>query len=211
VTLHGVRVEIDLAGGQKTGLYLDQRENYRAAAAYAAGRSVLDCFCYAGAFSLFARAKGGARSATAIDESRDALALARRNAHLNRVGDFELVHGNVFSELRRLRAEERTFGMVVLDPPKFARSAADVKKALRGYKDINLVGMQCLESGGILVTCSCSQHVGEDVFESMLNDAANDVGREVQVLERRSQAPDHPVAVSCPESRYLKCFICRVL
>jgi len=211
VTLEGVRLEIDLAGGQKTGMFLDQRENYRAVAAYAEGRSVLDCFCYGGAFALFARCQGGAESAMAIDQSRDALALARRNAHLNRVGDIELVRGNVFSELRQLRTEERTFGMVVLDPPKFVRSTGDLKKGLRGYKDINLVAMQCLESGGVLVTCSCSQHVDDATFEGMLNDAANDVGREVQVLERRSQSPDHPVAVSCPETRYLKCYICRVL
>ena len=172
---------------------------------------MLDCFCYAAAFSLFARLKGGAAAITAIDESSDALALAQRNAELNGVADLELVRGNVFGELRRLRAEERTFDLVILDPPKFARSHADVEKALRGYKDINLIAMQLLEPGGILVTCSCSQHVDPPTFDAMLNAAAIDVAREVQILETRTQARDHPVAVACPETRYLKCRICRVL
>jgi 23S rRNA (cytosine1962-C5)-methyltransferase len=127
------------------------------------------------------------------------------------VADIQFVQGDVFAELRRLRAEGQTFGLIVLDPPKFARSPADLEKALRGYKDINLVGMQCLGSGGILVSCSCSQHVDEPTFEAMLNDAASDIGREVQILERRGQAADHPVVASCTELRYLKCYICRVL
>ena len=208
--LHGVRLYADVRAGQKTGLFLDHRENYRAILPYARGRRVLDCFCYTGAFAIFAKAQGGAAGLLAIDMSEDALAIARQNARLNEA-DVDFRQGDVFGELRRLRAEEQRFGMILLDPPKFARSTADVEKALRGYKDINLVAMQCLERGGILVTCSCSQHVDEPTFEAMLNEAANDVGREVQVLERRGQAPDHPVAVSCPESRYLKCLICRVL
>ena len=211
VTVHGVPLYADLRHGQKTGLFLDQRENYLATVRYTPGRRVLDCFCYAAAFSLFARLKGGAAAITAIDESSDALALAQRNAELNGVADLELVRGNVFGELRRLRAEERTFDLVILDPPKFARSHADVEKALRGYKDINLIAMQLLEPGGILVTCSCSQHVDPPTFDAMLNAAAIDVAREVQILETRTQARDHPVAVACPETRYLKCRICRVL
>jgi len=211
VTMHGVRLYADIRSGQKTGLFLDHREDYQALLHYARGRRVLDCFCYTGAFAIFAMARGDATEALAIDLSDRALALARRNAELNGVGGIDFRQGDVFGELRRLRAEGQSFGLIVLDPPKFARSGADVPKALRGYKDINLVAMQCLESGGILVTCSCSQHVDEPTFEAMLNDAASDVGREVQVLERRGQARDHPVAVSCPESRYLKCFICRVL
>ncbi|MFP4056540.1 MAG: class I SAM-dependent rRNA methyltransferase [Candidatus Brocadiia bacterium] len=211
VDVHGVRLLADLWTGHKTGLYLDQRENYLAILPYARERRVLDGFCHGGAFGLFAAAQGGALEVTAVDQSEDALVLARRNAELNGVEGVELVQGNVFGEQRRFRAEERRFGMIVLDPPSFARSSADVAKALRGYKDINLVAMQCLEPGGILVTCSCSQHVDEATYEAMLNAAARDVGRDVQVLERRSQGADHPVAVSCPESRYLKCFICRVL
>jgi len=210
VTLHGVRLVADVRRGQKTGLFLDQRENYRAILPYARGKRVLDCFAYTGAFALFAKTLGGAKSVLAIELSDDALKLAFKNAAANEA-TIQFCQGDVFGELRRLRAEEQRFGMIILDPPKFARSAADVDNALRGYKDINLVAMQLLESGGILVTCSCSQHVDDMLFESTLNDAANDVGREVQVLERRSQSPDHPVAVSCPESRYLKCLLCRVL
>ena len=210
-TLHGVRLHVDFRRGQKTGLFLDHRTNYLAILPYARGRRVLDCFCHTGAFAIFAKACGQAAEVLAIDLSDDALAMARRNAELNGVGDIAFVRGNVFGELRRLRAEEQAFGMAILDPPRFARSAADVEKALRGYKDINLVAMQCLERGGILVSCSCSQHVDVPTFTAMLNDAACDVGREVQILERRGQAPDHPIAASCPESAYLKCFICRVL
>jgi 23S rRNA (cytosine1962-C5)-methyltransferase len=211
VTMHGVRLEADLRGGQKTGLFLDHRDNYRAILPYTRGRRVLDCFCYTGAFAIFAMARGHATEALAIELSEAALLLARRNAELNGAHGIAFCQGNVFGELRRLRGEGESFGLILLDPPKFARSAADVPKALRGYRDINLVAMQCLEPGGILVSCSCSQHVDEPTFEAMLNDAANDVGREVQALERRGQAADHPVAAACPESRYLKCLICRVL
>lgn len=210
VSMHGVRLHADIAGGQKTGLFLDHRENYLAIEPFAGGRRVLDAFCHSGAFGLFA-ARGGATEVVGIDLSEGALDIARRNATLNGVAAASFVSGNVFGELRRLRAEEQRFDMAILDPPKFARSAADVPKASRGYKDINLVTMQILEPGGILVTCSCSQHVDEATFTSILNAAASDVGREVQILERRGQAADHPVAASCPETRYLKCFLCRVL
>ena len=210
VNVHGVRFLVDLWRGQKTGLFLDHRENYLAVQAYCRGRRLLDCFSYTGGFALFGAA-AGADGVVGVEMSREALELAERNVELNGLEGVVFRQGNVFGELRALRAEGQRFGMVVLDPPKFARSAADVEKALRGYRDINLVAMQCLEEGGILVTCSCSQHVDEDIFEAMLNDAAGDVGREVQVLERRGQGRDHPVAASCPESRYLKCFICRVL
>jgi len=211
VTMHGVRFDVDVRAGQKTGLFLDQRDNWRAVLPYAAGRRMLDCFAYAGAFSIFAKAQGAVGETIAIDLSDHALALARHNAELNAVDDITFLKGNVFGELRRLRAEEQAFGLIVLDPPKFARSHADVEKALRGYKDINLVAMQCLEPGGILVTCSCSQHVDGATFDAMLNAAAIDIGRDVQVLETRGQGPDHPVTVACPETRYLKCRICRVL
>ncbi len=211
ITMHGIRLLVDLRRGQKTGLFLDHRDNYRAILPFAQGRRVLDCFAYTGAFALFARVLGGAASVLAIELSEPALALARRNAEANGAADIEFRQGDVFAELRRLRAENQSFGLVILDPPKFARSAADVPNALRGYKDINLIAMQLLEPGGVLVTCSCSQHVDDAMFVAMLNDAAFDVGREVQVLERRSQAADHPVSVTCPESRYLKCYLCRVL
>ncbi len=211
VTIHGVRLDVDLRRGQKTGLFLDHRENWRAILRYSPGRRVLDGFCYTGAFAIFAKAQGGASQVIGIDQSEDALALARHNAELNAASDIQFVQGNIFGELRRLRAEEQSFGLIVLDPPKFARSHTDVEKALRGYKDINLIAMQLLEPGGILVTCSCSQHVSLPTFDGMLNAAAIDIGRDVQVLETRGQAADHPVTVACPESRYLKCHICRVL
>ena len=211
VTIHGIRLLVDLRHGQKTGLFLDQRDNWRAVVPYAEGRRVLDCFAYTGAFALFASVLGKAASVLAVEMSESALALARRNAELNGAGNIEFCQGNVFGEMRRLRAEEQTFGLIILDPPKFARSTGDIESALRGYKDINLIAMQLLEPGGILVTCSCSQHVDDAMFVGMLNEAAFDTSREVQVIERRSQAPDHPVSVTCPESRYLKCYLCRVL
>ncbi len=229
VTIHGIRMLVDLRHGQKTGLFLDQRDNYRAIAALAEGRRVLDCFAYTGAFALFARVLGHAASVLAIEMSEPALTLAQRNAELNGLTsllhssthppihpsnhppDIEFRQGDVFVELRRLRDAAQTFGLVILDPPKFARSTGDVPNALRGYKDINLLAMHLLEPGGILATCSCSQHVDDAMFVAMLNDAAYDTGREVQVLDRRSQGPDHPVSVTCPESRYLKCYLCRVL
>ena len=211
VNVHGISLEADLRAGQKTGLFLDQRENYVAILPYTRGRRVLDCFCYTGAFGIAAKALGGAAEVVAIEQSEAMVARARANAELNGAGGIVFRQGDVFGELRRLRADGERFGLIVLDPPKFARSHADVDKALRGYKDINLVAMQCLDAGGILVTCSCSQHVDPPTFDAMLNAAANDVGREVQVLERRGQAADHPMVVSCPQSRYLKCHICRVL
>jgi len=229
VTMHGIRLLVDLRRGQKTGLFLDHRDNYRAVLPFAEGRRVLDCFSYTGAFALFASVLGHAASVLAIELSESALALARRNAELNGLHaslqssthptiqpsnhppDIEFRQGDVFAELRRLRDAAQSFGLVILDPPKFARSTGDVENALRGYKDINLLAMHLLEPGGTLVTCSCSQHVDDATFVAMLNDAAFDTSREVQVIERRSQAPDHPVSVTCPESRYLKCYLCRVL
>lgn len=211
VTVHGIRLLADLRHGQKTGLFLDQRENYRAILPFAEGRRVLDCFAYTGAFSLFCRVLGRAAGILAIEMSQPALAIAGRNAELNAAQDIEWRQGDVFAELRRLRDAGQSFGLIVLDPPKFARSVADISNALRGYKDINLLAMRLLEPGGILATCSCSQHVDDAAFAAMLSDAAYDTAREVQVIERRSQPPDHPVSVTCPESRYLKCYICRVL
>ncbi len=211
VTMHGIRLLVDIRRGQKTGLFLDQRDNYRAIVPYAEGCRVLDCFAYSGAFALFARVLGKAASVLAIEMSEPALALARKNAEANQAIDIEFRQGDVFVELRRLRDAAQRFGLIILDPPKFARSTGDVENALRGYKDINLLAMHLLEPGGMLVTCSCSQHIDDAMFAAMLNEAAFDTGREVQVIERRSQAPDHPVSVTCPESRYLKCYLCRVL
>lgn len=207
---NGLRFYVDIKHGQKTGFYLDQRENRLSALRFADGRKVLDCFCYTGGFSIYAGGLGRAKYVLGIDESERNLELARENASLNGVREVEFRAGNVFEELRYLRNSGQKFDMIILDPPKFARSKKEVESAKRGYKDINLLAMQCLEPGGILVTCSCSQHIDEAGFESVINSASVDVGRTVQIIERRTQASDHPVLSSCPETRYLKCLICRI-
>jgi 23S rRNA (cytosine1962-C5)-methyltransferase len=210
ITCDGLKFLVDLAGGQKTGFFLDQRENRLAAARWMKGRTLLDAFCYTGAFAVTASKLGGAARVTAIDRSEAALALARKNLDLNGVMNVEVRPGQVADELRELRRAGRRFGAVVLDPPKFARGGQGVERALRAYRDINLMAMHLLEEDGILVTCSCSGHVGEGDFLMMLNEAASEAGVSAQILERRSQSADHPVIVSCPETLYLKCFILRV-
>ncbi len=209
---HARRFLVDIMGGQKTGFYLDQRANRRAVARYAVDREVLNCFCYTGGFSVYAGAAGAIRIVN-VDSSAEALALARRNMALNglKVEDDEYIEGNVFQMLRGYRDRGRTFDVVILDPPKFASSQAQVLPATRGYKDINLIAMQILRPGGILATFSCSGLVSPDLFQKVVFGAAVDAGRDVQILERLSQASDHPVLLSFPESEYLKGFICRVL
>jgi 23S rRNA (cytosine1962-C5)-methyltransferase len=205
---HGVRYEVDVRAGQKTGLYLDQRENHRAVADLAGGRDVLDVFCYTGGFALHA-AKHGATSVLGVDSSAPAIELARLNAERNglTVG-FEI--GDALPTLARLSAEGRRFGLVVLDPPKFARSPQALEDALKGYLRLNHAALGVLEPGGVLVTCSCSGHVDRQLFAQMLGQVAEGSGRAVQILEQRGQAPDHPVSASCLETEYLKCFLCRV-
>ncbi len=200
----------DIQGGQKTGLYLDQAANRQRVAAYASDARVLDCFCYTGAFSVYA-ARAGATALTLIDSSASALALARANlARSAPTADPELVEGDVFRMLRQYRAEGRQFDMVVLDPPKFAHSQAQVERAARGYKDINLLGMQLLRPGGVLATFSCSGLVSADLFQKIVFGAAVDARRDAQIVERLTQAPDHPILLTFPESDYLKGLICRV-
>lgn len=209
---HARRFLVDIKRGQKTGFYLDQRANRRAIARYAADREILNCFCYTGGFSVYAGAAGATRIVN-VDSSAEALVLARRNMALNglRVEDDEYIEGNVFQVLRGYRDEGHTFDVVILDPPKFASSRAQVEPATRGYKDINLVAMQVLRPGGILVTFSCSGLVSSDLFQKVVFGASVDAGRDVQILERLSQASDHPVLLFFPESEYLKGLICRVL
>jgi len=241
VRLGEVRMLVDLEGGQKTGLYLDQRENHAAVLAHGhtggsdvssklapkaappapvclplrgvawrlAGMRVLDGFCYVGGFGL-AAAAAGAAEVIGFDTSEPAIRLANEAARLNGLTKARFAVGDVFGELRRLRAAGETFDAVILDPPRFAASRAALPRAARGYKDINLVAMQVLKPGGLLVTCSCSQHVSSKQFLDILNKAAKDVARTVQVIERRGQAADHPVLASCPETAYLKCFVCVV-
>ncbi|MDD3468826.1 MAG: class I SAM-dependent rRNA methyltransferase [Thermoguttaceae bacterium] len=201
------------AAGQKTGLYLDQRENRLAAARYLTGCNVLDMFCYNGGFSL-AALQHGATHCTAYDTSVKAVEQTLRNAKLNGFGPECLTaeRGEAYDVLEALAADpSRRFGGVILDPPKFARSKGAIEEALRGYHYLNRLGLALVKPEGFLVTCSCSGSVLREDFFDMLIGAAQQAGREVQVLEQRGAAADHPVAINCPESEYLKCFICRVL
>jgi 23S rRNA (cytosine1962-C5)-methyltransferase len=204
---HGVRFLVDPWAGQKTGAFLDQRDNRHAAGARASGR-VLDVFAYHGSFALHAARR--ADRVTAIDTSAEALGRARTNAALNGLEDrVETIEGNAFDVLRRLDREGRRFETVLVDPPAFARSRRDVTSARRGYREINLRAMRLLVDGGMLVSSSCSYNVGEAEFESVLAGAAADAGRTFRVLERRAQAPDHPIRLGFPESHYLKCLLIR--
>jgi 23S rRNA (cytosine1962-C5)-methyltransferase len=208
---HGIRYGVDLAAGQKTGFYLDQRENRRSAAGYLRGRQVLDLFCYSGSFALCAARLGGASEVLAIDSSPKAIALAKANAELNEINNVRFECGDAFRSLESLAASGKQFGGVVLDPPKFARRRQAVDEALRAYHKLNLMALDVLEPGGILVTCSCSGHVTREDFVHTLAEVAQRSGRDIQILEQRGAASDHPISATCLESEYLKCFICRVV
>jgi 23S rRNA (cytosine1962-C5)-methyltransferase len=210
VAEHGLRFGVDLTEGQKTGWYLDQRDNRLAAARHARGRRVLDAFCYSGGFAVACAVAGGARSVVAVDSSAKATALAKANAELNGAANVAVETADAFEKLDALAAAGDRFGMVVLDPPKFARSRASLEDALRAYHRINRVAVDLLEPGGILVTCSCSGSVPRDEFLQMLAGVAQRSGRPIQLLECRGAAPDHPVSASCLEGEYLKCIIARV-
>ncbi|MGH8642253.1 MAG: class I SAM-dependent rRNA methyltransferase [Burkholderiales bacterium] len=205
----GVRFGIDLEQGHKTGFYLDQRDNRQQLRALAAGRDVLDCFCYSGGFALNALA-GGANSVAAVDSSAEALALARGNAELNKMPQPEWLQGDVFELLRKFRDSRRSFDLVVLDPPKFAPTAAHAEKAARAYKDINLLAFKLLRPGGLLMTFSCSGGVTADLFQKIVAGSALDAETDAQVVARLGASADHPVALSFPEGEYLKGLICRV-
>lgn len=206
---HGHQFLVDIKRGHKTGFYLDQRENRLRTAAYCAGADVLNAFAYTGGFGIYA-GQAGARSVVNVDTSADALALAKENLALNGCAPQEMVVEDVFQVLRRYRDEGRSFDLVILDPPKFATSRAQVMNASRGYKDVNLLAMQLLRPGGLLVTFSCSGLVSADLFQKIVFGASVDAGRDVQILERLAQAADHPVLLTFPESAYLKGLICRV-
>jgi 23S rRNA (cytosine1962-C5)-methyltransferase len=212
VVEHGHRFLVDLAGGQKTGFYLDQRENRRALARYATGRETLDGFAYSGGFSVYA-ARAGAGPITLLDVSAEALALAERNLALNVLqrGEDTFQRGDVFEMLRAYRDRGRSFDLIVLDPPKFAPTRRHVQRASRAYKDINLLALKLLRPGGILFTFSCSGGVDGDLFQKIVRGAALDAERQVQILERLNQGADHPVLLSFPESAYLKGLVCLVL
>jgi len=205
----GVRFGIDLEQGHKTGFYLDQRDNRQQLRALAGGRDVLDCFCYSGGFALNALA-GGANSVLAVDSSAEALELARGNAELNKLPQPDWMEGDVFQLLRKFRDSRKSFDMVVLDPPKFAPTAALVEKAARAYKDINLLALKLLRPGGLLMTFSCSGGVSAELFQKIVAGAALDADVDAQVVARLGASADHPVALNFPEGDYLKGLICRV-
>jgi 23S rRNA (cytosine1962-C5)-methyltransferase len=207
---NNLKFNVNLETGHKTGFYLDQRENRRRVRGLAEGRDVLDCFCYTGGFTVNALA-GGAKSALSVDTSADALALCRENVALNNLPleRVEFREADVFYVLRFLRDSARSFDLIILDPPKFAPTAAQAEKAARGYKDINLLAFKLLRPGGLLVTFSCSGGVDVALFQKIVASAALDAGVEAQILAHLEQASDHPVALSFPEGAYLKGLVCR--
>jgi 23S rRNA (cytosine1962-C5)-methyltransferase len=205
-----IRFLVDIKKGHKTGFYLDQRENRMAAAEFACGKSVLNCFAYTGGFGLWSL-HGGAESLVNIESSTLAITLTQKNVTLNGFDSnkIENIEGDVFQVLRKFRATNRLFNFIILDPPKFADSASQIQKASRGYKDINLLGFTLLKPGGILFTFSCSGHISLDLFQKIVADAALDARRDVQIIRYLSQAADHPIALNFPEGRYLKGLACR--
>jgi 23S rRNA (cytosine1962-C5)-methyltransferase len=208
VVQHGVRLCVAPLGGQKTGTFLDQRENHAAARRYARGRA-LDCFTFDGGFAL--AVAPACESVLGLDISADAVASARRNAGLNGAANVEFREANVFDALRELEAAGEHFDTVILDPPAFAKNRASVNAAARGYKEINLRALKLLRPGGHLITCTCSYHMTEPLFLGLLAEAAADAHRRVQLVERRTQSSDHPVLLNVPETLYLKCVIARVV
>lgn len=208
---NGLRFYVDLAQGQKTGYFLDQRENRAAIRPLVRGGRILDCFCHTGGFSIHA-AHYGAREVLGLDISEKAVELARKNAALNgyqNICSFEVA--NVFDALRELERSGERFDVVILDPPAFVKSKRAIEGALRGYKEINLRAMKVLNQGGFLVTCSCSYHLPEDLFIQTVTSAARDARRHLRLVARRGQAADHPILFGYDESFYLKCLILQVL
>ncbi len=207
---NGLRFHVDVCRGQKTGFYIDQRRNRARLQAYAAGRDALNCFCYTGGFTLNALA-GGAAHVLSIDSSAEALEMARRNLALNGLPAerADWLEADVFTALRKFRDQGRSFDLIVLDPPKFAPTAAQAERAARGYKDINLLAFKLLRPGGILFTFSCSGGVSADLFQKIVAGAAQDAQADAVILERLGQGVDHPTALHFPEGTYLKGLVCR--
>ncbi len=210
VVEHGIRYHVDLTTGQKTGFYFDQRDNRAAVAKFAAGRKVLDLYSYTGGFALNA-AKNGAISALGIDSSQPAIELAKRNAASNGAENAKFEAGDVLDTVDRLRDAGERFGLIVCDPPKFARHPKGLEKAVKAYLNLNRAVIDLLEPNGILATCSCSGAMERTLFADVLGRVAELSGRAIQILGQRGQAADHPVSASCLETDYLKCFICRVV
>src|SRR5262245_6500876 len=206
---NGMRFFVNLAEGQKTGYYLDQRDNRVAVAKLCGGKRVLDCFCYTGGFGLYA-AKGGAAEVLGVDASEPALELARRNAQVNGLSNITFENADVFGRLAELVAAGRQFDVVILDPPKFARNRAAVPEALKGYRRLHQLALKLLARDGVLVSCCCTGLIAMMELEDLIAQVAVEAKRDVQILERRGAAADHPVAVTCRETGYLKCVISRV-
>ena len=207
---NGLKMLVDLENGQKTGYFLDQKENRFALRRYSKGSDVLDCFCNSGGFSLNC-AIAGASKVTALDISEQALSDVRQNAILNNLTNVTTMQGDVFEVLRQFKREGKTFDTIILDPPAFCKSASEVKNAYKGYKDINILGMKLVKSGGYLISSSCSHYMTFPLFQNMLCDAARESGRKVRIVEIRTQSPDHPSMLSTDESLYLKFFVMQVM
>lgn len=207
---NGLSFLVNIAEGQKTGFYHDQRDNRQAVATLAIGRRVLDAFCYTGGFGIHA-AKAGATSVEAIDVSETALALGRRNAERNGLTQITFQKADVFRHLDNCVRDGKKFDLIVLDPPKFARSRGSIPEAMRGYHRLLMQSMRLLEPGGFIAFCCCSGLIAPEMITELIAQVAGEERRDVQILERRGASPDHPVAASCLETAYLKCFILRVM
>lgn len=209
---HGMKLLVDIKGGHKTGYYLDQRDSRFATRRYVEDKRVLNCFSYTGGFAVSAL-MGGCRQVISVDTSQDALDVAKQNVELNQLdlSKAEFVRDDVFKLLRKYRDQGETFDVIVMDPPKFVENKSQLHGACRGYKDINMLAIQLLNPGGILLTFSCSGLMTTDLFQKIVADAATDAGRDVQFIEQFRQAADHPVIASYPEGLYLKGFACRVM
>ncbi|MCH5159353.1 MAG: class I SAM-dependent rRNA methyltransferase [Clostridiales bacterium] len=205
---NGLKMAVNVKNGQKTGYFLDQKENRLAARRYAKGK-VLDCFCNSGGFSL--NASMTADKVLAVDASELALENVRLNAELNGITNIETLCGDAFELLRKLKNDGEQFDCVILDPPAFCKTASEMNDALKGYLNVNMLGMKLVKCGGYLISCSCSHYVSDSAFEKMLTEAARRSGRRAQCLEKRSQSPDHPTLLSADETHYLKCFILRIM
>ena len=212
ITEHGMKLLVDIQQGHKTGFYLDQRDSRLAARNYSAGRRVLNCFSYTGAFAVSAL-MGGCEQVISVDTSQAALDIAKQNVELNKLdmSKAEFVRDDVFQLLRNYRTQGEKFDLIIMDPPKFVENKNQLASACRGYKDINMLALQLLNPGGILLSFSCSGLMPTDLFQKILADAAVDAGRDVQFIEQFRQAADHPVIATYPEGLYLKGFACRVM
>lgn len=212
ITENGMKLLVDIQQGHKTGFYLDQRDSRLAARNYAKGRSVLNCFSYTGAFAV-AALMGECEQVISVDTSQSVLDIAKQNIELNQLdlSKAEFIRDDVFQLLRNYRAQGKKFDMIIMDPPKFVENKSQLASACRGYKDINMLAIQLLHSGGILLSFSCSGLMPTDLFQKILADAALDAGHDIQFIEQFRQAADHPVIATYPEGLYLKGFACRIM